>query len=180
MPPPTFIMFTVFLALLTCHVWVWKIFILHIDTSIEELSNIHQPDQFVKFISKRWSLLNTFFVFVFVHLKSRLAITAYISLPFPSFLRQLYEMTNQLANMLRTHGIKKGDRVVLYLPVMPIAVAAMMACARIGALHSVVFAGFSAEALASRIRDGQYLMEKKQLLNFSLSTQVNIEGMVSD
>lgn len=63
-------------------------------------------------------------------------------------------MTNQLANTLRSHGVKKGDRVVLYLPVMPITVAAMMACARIGAVHNIVFAGFSAEALASRIQDG--------------------------
>ena len=69
--------------------------------------------------------------------------------------RQLYEMTNQLANTLRAHGVCRGDRVVLYLPVMPITVAAMMACARIGALHNVVFAGFSAEALASRIQDGE-------------------------
>ncbi|XP_022094939.1 acetyl-coenzyme A synthetase 2-like, mitochondrial isoform X2 [Acanthaster planci] len=63
-------------------------------------------------------------------------------------------MTNQIANALKTQGVKKGDRVAIYMPVSPLAVASMMACARIGAIHSVVFAGFSAEALASRIRDG--------------------------
>ena len=64
-------------------------------------------------------------------------------------------MMNQVANTLKSHGVSKGDRVVIYMPVSPIAVASMLACARIGALHSVVFAGFSAEALASRIRDGK-------------------------
>ena len=64
-------------------------------------------------------------------------------------------MMTQLANMLKSHGVSKGDRVVIYMPVSPLAVAAMLACSRIGALHSVVFAGFSAEALASRIQDGR-------------------------
>ena len=61
---------------------------------------------------------------------------------------------NQLANTLLAHGVQRGDRVVVYMPVSPQAVAAMLACARIGALHNVVFAGFSAEALAARIQDG--------------------------
>ena len=64
-------------------------------------------------------------------------------------------MMNKIANMLKAHGIKKGDRVVIYMPVSPHAVATMLACARIGAPHSVVFAGFSAEALATRILDGK-------------------------
>ncbi|XP_071810457.1 acetyl-coenzyme A synthetase 2-like, mitochondrial [Asterias amurensis] len=67
--------------------------------------------------------------------------------------KELYEMTNQIANALKTNGIKKGDRVAIYMPVSPIAVASMMACARIGAIHSVVFAGFSSDALASRVID---------------------------
>ena len=66
---------------------------------------------------------------------------------------QLYKMMNQIANMFRSYDIKKGDRVALYCPCCPMAVACMLACARIGAIHSVVFAGFSAEALASRIND---------------------------
>lgn len=67
--------------------------------------------------------------------------------------RKLYEMVNMMANMLKSHGVKKGDVVCIYMPVSPLAVAAMLACARIGAPHSVVFAGFSSEALASRIVD---------------------------
>ena len=63
-----------------------------------------------------------------------------------------------MGNVLLDCGVKKGDRVAIYLPVMPLAVAAMLACARIGAVHSVVFAGFSSEALASRINDGKHRM----------------------
>ncbi|XP_046545068.1 acetyl-coenzyme A synthetase 2-like, mitochondrial [Haliotis rubra] len=66
---------------------------------------------------------------------------------------ELSVMVNKMANMLRHSGVDRGDRVAIYLPQSPIAVAAMMACARIGAIHSVVFAGFSAEALAGRIQD---------------------------
>ncbi|XP_033873408.3 acetyl-coenzyme A synthetase 2-like, mitochondrial isoform X1 [Acipenser ruthenus] len=69
--------------------------------------------------------------------------------------RELLEMTCRLANTLRRHGVQKGERVAIYMPVSPLAVAAMLACARIGAVHTVVFAGFSAEALAGRIQDAQ-------------------------
>lgn len=69
--------------------------------------------------------------------------------------RQLSEMVNKMANVLKAHGVCKGDPVAIYLPTSPIAVAAMLACARIGAIHSVVFAGFSADALADRINDGK-------------------------
>lgn len=62
-------------------------------------------------------------------------------------------MTCRLANTLKKNGIKKGDRVAIYMPVCPLAVAAMLACARIGAVHTVVFAGFSGESLAGRIND---------------------------
>ena len=64
-------------------------------------------------------------------------------------------MTCQIANTFKHYGITKGDRVAVYMPVSPLLVATMMACARIGAVHSVVFAGFSAEALKSRILDGK-------------------------
>ena len=67
--------------------------------------------------------------------------------------RQLHAEVSKFANVLLTLGIKKGDRVVLYLPMIPQAAYAMLACARIGAVHSVVFAGFSADALRSRIVD---------------------------
>jgi acetyl-CoA synthetase len=59
-----------------------------------------------------------------------------------------------MSNVLESHGVKRGDRVAIYLPQSPVAVAAMLACARIGAIHNVVFAGFSSEALAGRIVDG--------------------------
>lgn len=69
--------------------------------------------------------------------------------------RELLDTTCRLANTLKSHGIQKGDRVAVYMPVSPLAVASMLACARIGAVHTVVFAGFSSEALAGRIQDGE-------------------------
>jgi len=67
--------------------------------------------------------------------------------------RQLYERVCQCANALRSLGVQKGDRVTIYLPMIPEIAVAMLACARIGAIHSIVFAGFSAEALGGRIAD---------------------------
>ena len=67
--------------------------------------------------------------------------------------RELYERTCQLANGLRELGIGKGDRVTIYMPMVPEAAIAMLACARVGAIHSVVFGGFSPESLAGRIHD---------------------------
>jgi acetyl-CoA synthetase len=67
--------------------------------------------------------------------------------------RELYGEVNVFANVLRAMGVKRGDRVTIYLPMIPEAAFAMLACARIGAIHSVVFGGFSPDALASRITD---------------------------
>uniref|UniRef100_T1JJS3 Acetyl-coenzyme A synthetase n=1 Tax=Strigamia maritima TaxID=126957 RepID=T1JJS3_STRMM len=67
--------------------------------------------------------------------------------------RQLLHMTNQVANVLQKHGVRMGDPVAIYMPTSPIAVATILACARIGAIHSVIFAGFSAEAIAMRVND---------------------------
>jgi acetyl-CoA synthetase len=67
--------------------------------------------------------------------------------------RQLYERVCQCANALKSLGVQKGDRVTIYLPMIPEIAIAMLACARIGAIHSVVFAGFSSEALGGRIAD---------------------------
>ncbi|MEO6595562.1 MAG: acetate--CoA ligase [Planctomycetota bacterium] len=67
--------------------------------------------------------------------------------------RELHEQVCRLANVLRRHGVQKGDRVCIYLPMIPEACYAMLACARIGAVHSVVFAGFSAGSLRDRIVD---------------------------
>jgi len=66
---------------------------------------------------------------------------------------ELLENVCRMANVLKAHGVTKGDRVVLYLPMIPEAAYAMLACARIGAVHSIVFAGFSPDSLASRIND---------------------------
>ena len=67
--------------------------------------------------------------------------------------KQLHERVCKFANVLKKHGVKKGDRVTIYLPMIPEAAYAMQACARIGAVHSVVFAGFSPDSLADRILD---------------------------
>ena len=67
--------------------------------------------------------------------------------------KDLHGLTCRIANVLKAHGVRKGDRVTIYLPMIPEAVASMLACARIGAIHSVVFGGFSSESLASRITD---------------------------
>ena len=66
---------------------------------------------------------------------------------------QLHEQVSRLGNVLRQRGVKKGDRVCIYMPMIPEATYAMLACARIGAVHSVVFGGFSPEALKDRILD---------------------------
>ena len=69
--------------------------------------------------------------------------------------RELQRNVSRLANVLRHNGIRKGDRVAIYMPMIPEAAYAMLACARIGAVHSVVFAGFSAESLRDRINDAR-------------------------
>ena len=67
----------------------------------------------------------------------------------------LYREVCQFANVLKSLGVKRGDRVAIYLPLIPELAIAMLACARIGAIHSVVFGGFSAESLRDRINDAQ-------------------------
>ena len=69
--------------------------------------------------------------------------------------QQLHHEVCRFANVLKRHGIHKGDRVLIYLPMVPEAAVAMLACARIGAVHSVVFGGFSAQSVADRIFDSQ-------------------------
>jgi acetyl-CoA synthetase len=68
---------------------------------------------------------------------------------------ELYRQVCKFANVLKSLGVRKGDRVTIYMPMVPEAAVAMLACARIGAVHSVVFGGFSAEALGDRIQDAQ-------------------------
>ena len=67
--------------------------------------------------------------------------------------QELHDEVCRLANVLKAHGVKKGDTVTIYLPMIPEAAYAMLACARIGAVHSVVFGGFSPDSLAGRIED---------------------------
>src|SRR5258706_9033904 len=69
--------------------------------------------------------------------------------------QQLFEETNRTAAMMQSLGVKRGERVIIYLPNMPEAVFAILACARIGAIHSVVFGGFAAASLAARIDDAK-------------------------
>lgn len=69
--------------------------------------------------------------------------------------KELHEQVCRMANVLKSKGVQKGDRVAIYMPMIPEAAFAMLACARIGAIHSVVFAGFSAEALRDRINDAK-------------------------
>src|SRR6201997_2968804 len=67
--------------------------------------------------------------------------------------RELHEQVCRLANAMKGLGVKQGDRITIYLPMVPEAAVAMLACARIGAIHSVVFGGFSPDSLANRIQD---------------------------
>ncbi|MCF2492189.1 acetate--CoA ligase [Dyadobacter chenhuakuii] len=69
--------------------------------------------------------------------------------------RVLYDRVCRFANVLKKHGVKKGDRVCIYLPMVPELTVAVLACARIGAIHSVVFGGFSAKSIADRINDAE-------------------------
>jgi acetyl-CoA synthetase len=69
--------------------------------------------------------------------------------------RELHDQVCRLANVLRNRNVEKGDRVTIYLPMIPEAIYAILACARIGAIHSVVFGGFSPESLAGRVEDCQ-------------------------
>jgi acetyl-CoA synthetase len=67
--------------------------------------------------------------------------------------QELFDEVCKLANVLKKYGVTKGDRVCIYMPMILESVIAMLACARIGAIHSVVFGGFSAQALSDRIQD---------------------------
>jgi acetyl-CoA synthetase len=69
--------------------------------------------------------------------------------------KQLHEQVCRFANVLKAHGVKKGDRVTIYLPMIPEAAYAMLACTRIGAVHSIVFGGFSPDSLAGRLEDAK-------------------------
>ncbi len=94
--------------------------------------------------------------------------------------QQLYERVNKMANVLKSKGIKKGDRVCIYLPMIPELAVSVLACARIGAIHSVVFAGFSANALASRINDSDCKMVITSDGSFRGAKTINLKGIVDE
>ena len=106
--------------------------------------------------------------------------------------QELYEKTCQFANVLLKNGIGKGDRVIIYMPMVPEAAIAMLACARVGAIHSVVFAGFSANSLSDRINDcgakmvltsdgnfrGPKIFPVKEVVDEALKTTSTVEKVI--
>ena len=93
---------------------------------------------------------------------------------------QLAKKVNQFANVLKDNGIKKGDRVCIYLPMIPELAVSLLACARIGAIHSVVFAGFSATALSTRINDSDCKMVITSDGSFRGSKTIDLKGIVDE
>ena len=93
---------------------------------------------------------------------------------------ELFKATCTFANALKAQGVKKGDRVIIYMPMVPEAAVAMLACARIGAVHSVVFAGFSATALADRINDCEAKMVLTSDGNFRGNKNIPVKAVVDE
>ncbi|MCX8479743.1 MAG: acetate--CoA ligase [Chitinophagales bacterium] len=106
--------------------------------------------------------------------------------------RELYHAVCKASNMLKNAGVKKGDRVCIYMPMVPEAAVAMLACARIGAIHSIVFAGFSAQSLADRINDatckmiitadgvyrGAKALNLKEIVDNALESTTSVETVI--
>lgn len=106
--------------------------------------------------------------------------------------RELYHAVCKASNMLKNAGVKKGDRVCIYMPMVPEAAIAMLACARIGAIHSIVFAGFSAQSLADRVNDatckmvitadgvyrGAKALNLKEIVDHALASTSSVETVV--
>ncbi|ARV06193.1 acetate--CoA ligase [Polaribacter sp. SA4-10] len=94
--------------------------------------------------------------------------------------KQLYHRVNKFANVLKEQGIKKGDRVCIYLPMIPELAISVLACARIGAIHSVVFAGFSATALSTRINDSDCKMVITSDGSYRGAKTIDLKGIVDE
>ena len=94
--------------------------------------------------------------------------------------KELYKKTCQFSNAMESNGVKKGDRVVIYMPMVPEAAIAMLSCARIGAIHSIVFAGFSSNALADRINDCNAKMVLTSDGNFRGTKNIPVKSVVDD
>lgn len=94
--------------------------------------------------------------------------------------KELHTRVNKMANVLKSKGIKKGDRVCIYLPMIPELAISVLACARIGAIHSVVFAGFSSNALATRINDSDCKMVLTSDGSFRGAKTIDLKGIVDE
>ena len=94
--------------------------------------------------------------------------------------KQLHERVCEFANVLKDEGIKKGDRVCIYLPMIPELAISVLACARIGAIHSVVFAGFSSKALATRINDSDCKMVIASDGSYRGAKTIDLKGIVDE
>ena len=94
--------------------------------------------------------------------------------------RELHERVCKFANVLKAQGIGKGDRVCIYLPMIPELAVSVLACARIGAIHSVVFAGFSSTALATRINDSECKMVITSDGSYRGSKTIDLKGIVDE
>ena len=94
--------------------------------------------------------------------------------------RELYHMVCQFSNAMEAQGVTKGDRVIIYMPMVPEAAVAMLACARIGAVHSVVFAGFSSTSLADRINDCQAKVVLTSDGNFRGNKKIPVKAVVDE
>ena len=93
---------------------------------------------------------------------------------------ELHKRVAQMANVLKAKGIKKGDRICIYLPMIPELAISLLACARIGAIHSVVFAGFSSKALATRINDSSCKMVITSDGSYRGSKTIDLKGIVDE
>ena len=93
---------------------------------------------------------------------------------------ELYKEVSAMANVLRDQGVKKGDRVCIYLPMIPELAYSMLACARIGAIHSVVFAGFSSNALSTRINDSDCKLVITSDGGYRGAKTINLKGIVDE
>ena len=94
--------------------------------------------------------------------------------------KQLLEKVEQFANVLKNNGVRKGDRVCIYLPMVPELVIAVLACARIGAIHSVVFGGFSAQSIADRINDTECRLVITSDGGFRGTKTIELKNIVDD
>lgn len=94
--------------------------------------------------------------------------------------KQLLEKVEQFANVLKNNGVKKGDRVCIYLPMVPELAIAILACARLGAIHSVVFGGFSAQSIADRINDAECRLVITSDGSFRGTKTIELKSIVDD